>query len=68
MNKKRPKFKTRYYLNITRDKTFKWYKYINFRGANCMDIYFVGLKINYGLPYLKDFIYETGYDAGFRGN
>lgn len=62
---KRPKFKTKYYLNITSNNTFKWWRFVKFRGANCMDVYFLGLKINYGLPYLHRFIYQKGWDDGF---
>ena len=67
-NEQQEEFKTRYYFNVSVNTTFKWYKFTKFRGANCMDIYLLGLKINYGLPYLKNFIYESGYDAGFRGD
>lgn len=36
-----------------------------FRGANFCKLYFLWVEIEFGLPYLKEFIYQQGYDAGF---
>lgn len=61
-------YKFKFWIRLERNSTFNWYKLVKFRGANCMDVYLLGLKLNFGLPYKHNFIYEEGYNAGFRGD
>ena len=58
-------YKFKFRIKISKG-SFKWYRVVKFRGANCIDLYILGLRINWGMPYLHNFIWQEGYDAGFR--
>jgi hypothetical protein len=58
-------YKFKFWFRISKGY-FPWYKVVKFRGANCIDLFIFGLKINWGMPYLHSFIFNEGYDAGFR--
>ena len=62
----RPDYKFKIWFKIKKSNAFTWYKPTKFRGANYIDFYLFGLKFNWGMPYLRIFVYEQGYDAGFR--
>jgi len=63
----RRQYKYKFWFRITKG-SFAWYKVVKFRGANNIDLHILGLKLNWGMPYLHNFIFEQGYDAGFRGD
>ena len=58
-------FKFKYWFKISKGH-FPLNRVVKFRSANGIDLFIVGLKISWGMPYLHRFIYEQGYDAGFR--
>jgi hypothetical protein len=58
-------FKFKFWFKISKGH-FPLNRVVKFRSANGIDIFIVGLKISWGMPYLHKFIYEEGYDAGFR--
>ena len=60
-------YKFKFWFRISKGY-FAWYKVVKFRGANHVDLHLLGLKLNWGMPYLHNFIFEQGYNAGFRGN
>lgn len=57
---KKNQFKFQPFLQIKRSKAFKWTKFVKFRQANSLQIYWLGLDILIGLPYLPSFIYQQG--------
>ena len=58
-------FKFKFWVRISKGY-FEWNKIVKFRGANFVDLHVLGLKISWGMPYLKKYIYGQGYDAGIR--
>ena len=60
-------FKFKFWIRISKGY-YPINKIVKFRGANFIDLHILGLKINWGMPYLHRFIYEMGYSAGFRGD
>jgi len=60
-------YKFKFWFRISKGY-FPWYRVVKFRGANNIDLHLLGLKFNWGMPYLHKFIFEMGYDAGFRGD
>lgn len=58
-------FKFIFWIKISKGY-YPIYKIVKWRGANFIDLHIFGLKINFGMPYLHKYIYQMGYDAGFR--
>ena len=58
-------FKFKFWFKISKGH-FPLNRVVKYRSANGIDLFIVGLKISWGMPYLHRFIYEQGYDAGFR--
>lgn len=58
-------FKWKLYIRIKKDNVFPKFKLLKFRLANALKIYFLGLDVEIGLPYLKKYIYQSGFDRGF---
>jgi hypothetical protein len=60
----RREYKFKFWFKISKGY-FPWNKIVKFRGANNIDLQILGLKLNWGMPYSHNFIFEEGYDTGF---